>query len=75
MNRLARILLIAYIAVTTGTQVTFAEDNVIRKLGKDAAHAGKQIGKTGKQAGKEIGKSGKKVGKGIRDSARDLFRD
>ena len=75
MNRLARILLIAYIAVTTGNQVTFAEDNVIRKLGKDAAHAGKQIGKAGKKVGKDIGKSGKKVGKGIRDSARELFRD
>ncbi len=75
MNRLARILLIAYIAATTGNQVTFAEDNVIRKLGKDAAHAGKQIGKTGKQVGKDIGKSGRKVGKGIRDSARDLFRE
>jgi len=75
MNRLARVLLITCIAVTTGNQVTFAEDNVIRKLGKDAAHAGKQIGKAGKKVGKDIGKSGKNVGKGIRDSARDLFRE
>ncbi|HUU71842.1 MAG TPA: hypothetical protein VMW70_04400 [Burkholderiales bacterium] len=75
MNRFIPVLLILVATATLGEHGARADDNVIRKLGKDAAQAGKQIGKAGKNAGKDIGRAGKKIGKGIRESSRELFRD